>query len=497
MQARTASIQRDFALRQLGRTEAINDFHEFLLSDAAPSGKPFTVNELLGRAEHIVERQHAADDPNRVVLMISIGRQYGAQDEGTRAHRVLEEAYKLSRDLSDPSIRAEASCALAAALARDEELSRAEMLYQQGLRELPENPQFALARIGCLQNGSEVAQESGNVREGIARAQAAQRVLSQSPFDSDVLELERWTDLAKAYSSAGEDAEAISAFERAGALLSSLGRDDTGTAVSLFNNWGLELEQLGRPLEAERLFRRAINLSRAGQSEDMVSPVVLCNYSKNLRELGRLEEAADYAERAYAKAQRVGPQVAVNHSLLARAKIYTAQGNASRAAAMLAEVEPRLQKSLPAGHYAFATLASAKALNALVKGDIPTAMKLADRAVSIDEAAIKAGGEGAYYLPTLLLNRSAVELAASHPDQAAVDAARALGLTQAGTKPGTFSSIQGSAYLALGRALQAQGKAEEARAAFRSAAEHLRVTLGPAHPDARSARQLAELPNLA
>ena len=228
-----------------------------------------------------------------------------------------------------------------------------------------------------------------------------------------------------------------------------------------------------------------------------MSPVVLCNYSKNLRELGRLEEAADYAERAYRKARRVGPQVAVNHSLLARAKIYTAQGNSFRAAAMLAEVEPRLQKSLPAGHYAFATLASAKALNALVKGDIPTAMKLADRAVSIDEAAIKAGGEGIYYLPTLLLNRSAVELAASRPERAAADASRALALSQTGTKPGTFSSIQGRAYLALGRALQAQGKPEEARAAFRSAAEHLQVTLGPGHPDTRSARQLADFPNLA
>jgi serine/threonine protein kinase len=493
IQARTASVQRDFALRQVERSEALNDFHEFLLSDAAPSGKPFTVNELLERAERIVERQHAADDPNRVVLMISIGRQYLEQDVGTSARRILEEAYKLSRGLSDPSVRAEASCTLAASLARDEELSRAELLYQEGLRELPEGPQFALQRIDCLQSGSEVVLESGDIGEGIARVQAAQRVLRQSRFDSDVLELHRWTDLAKVYSSAGRDSEAVSAFEQAGALLSSLGRDNTGTAVSLFNNWAMELDQLGRPREAETMYRRAIDISRTGQTEETVSPVVLCNYARCLRELGRLEEAADYAERAYAKARRVGLEVAVNHSLLARAKIYTAQGKPSRAAAMLAEVEPRLRKSLPAGHYAFASLASAQALNALVRGDIPTAMKLADRAVSIDEAAIKAGKEGGYYLPTLLINRSTVELEASHSDQAAADAYRALDLLQAGTKPGTFSSLQGSALLTLGRALQSQGKRDEAHAAFRSAAEHLENTLGSNHPDTRSARQLAQL----
>lgn len=117
IQTRAARAQRDFALRQVERTQALNEFHEFLLSDAAPSGKPFTVNELLRRAEHIVERQHATNDPNRVTLMISIGRQYLEQDEGGSARRVLEDAYKLSRGLAAPSVRAQASCNLGASLA--------------------------------------------------------------------------------------------------------------------------------------------------------------------------------------------------------------------------------------------------------------------------------------------------------------------------------------------------------------------------------------------
>ena len=59
-----------------------------------------------------------------------------------------------------------------------------------------------------------------------------------------------------------------------------------------------------------------------------------------------------------------------------------------------------------------------------------------------------------------------------------------------------FSSDMGDAYLARGRALQALGRPEEARAAFRSAAEHLQATLGPDHPDTQMARQLAQ-PELA
>ncbi len=129
----------------------------------------------------------------------------------------------------------------------------------------------------------------------------------------------------------------------------------------------------------------------------------------------------------------------------------------------------------------------------MAKGDIQTAVQLADRAVAIDEAAIKAGEAGIYYLPTLLINRSTVELAAARADQAAADASRALNLSRDGINPKTFSSIQGIAFLALGKALHAQGKRDQAHAAFRSAAENLQSTVGPNHPDTRSAQREAEV----
>ena len=489
IQARTARAQRDFAFQQVSRAEAIGDLNSFLLSDAAPSGKPFTVNELLGRAEHIVEQQRTVNDTNRVELLISIGEQYSTQDEAAKARRVLEEAYKRSRALSERSIRAEASCALAASLAYDGELPRAETLFQEGLRELSDVPQFAADRNFCFLRGSEVARESGDAQEGIARAQAAQRVLRQSPFPLDWLEINTSMDLAESYRMAGQNREAVSAFEQAAASLSSLGRDDTETAVVLFNNWGMALNQLGLPLEAEKVYRRAIKTSRAGQTEEAVSPMVLNNYAKTLHDLGRLEEAADYAERAYTKALHVGHQLAVNQSLLERASIYREQRNFTRAAAMLAEVEPRLRQSLPPGHYAFGSLASQQALIALARGDLQAALRLADESVAIDEAAIKAGGQGTDYLPAVLLRRSTIKVAARRPDDAAADAARALSMLQKAAQPGVFSSTLGRAYLTLGVALRSQGKRDEALTAFRSAAEHLEKALGPDHPDARSARE--------
>src|SRR5262249_61088048 len=105
--------------------------------DAAPSGKPFTVNELLERAENILARQSAADDTNRVELLVSIGDQYSTQDEDTKARRVLEHAYQLSRRLPGDSMRARAACDLATALARDPEFSPGEAPFLAALRGLP------------------------------------------------------------------------------------------------------------------------------------------------------------------------------------------------------------------------------------------------------------------------------------------------------------------------------------------------------------------------
>jgi len=253
----------------------------------------------------------------------------------------------------------------------------------------------------------------------------------------------------------------------------------------------VELDQVGRPLDAEKLYRRAIDLSSTGPNDETVLPSTLCNYARSLRELGRLEEAADVAERAYNKAQRVGLQEVIIHLLLERAVIYTAQHKPARAAAMLREVEPMLRKALPPGHFAFATLAVDQARVALESGNVAEATKFADEAVSINEAAIKAGMEGNNTFPMILICRSTVALAGGRAEQSAADASRAVKLLQAGGEQGNASSRLGNAYLALGHALRAQGESEESRAAFRSAVENLQSTIGPNHPDTRGARQLA------
>jgi tetratricopeptide (TPR) repeat protein len=251
------------------------------------------------------------------------------------------------------------------------------------------------------------------------------------------------------------------------------------------------LDQIGRPLEAETIQRRVIDLARDGSTMEAVTPMVLNNYARILHKLNRLDEAANFAQSSYDKALKAHNQLAVGQSALERARIATAQHKYSQASALISEVEPMLRKNLPPTHYAFAVLASDRAAIAQGEGDLALALKFSNQAVAIGETGLTARGEGAFAFPGLLLRRSAIELASRDLEPALADADRALSLQQAKSETGTWSNKLGYAYLAQARALDAQGKHEEARGAARSAFDNLEKSVGPDHPETRAAQQLA------
>jgi eukaryotic-like serine/threonine-protein kinase len=484
--ARAASEQRDFALRQLSRAEAINDLNSFLLSDAAPSGKPFTVGKLLAQAEHIVERQYGETDENRVEMLIAIGRQYQTYDEDEKARKLLAKAHELAEKTPDHALRGKAACALANAIGRAGEFERAEKLISAALNDIPDQPQFLLQRVFCLLRASAVAREAGHVQLGVERAYAAQRLVKQKPFASATLDLQLAMALAEAYRTAGRFREADVASQEATAKLQALGRDETETAGTLFNNWALVVNNLGRPLEAEQLYRRAIAITSADGTEQSVSPMLLNNLARTLRELSRLSEAADYAERAYAKAQRAHDEIVVNQALAVRFLTYFEQADVTHSTQVLSELEERWRRMMPPGHIAFAGQWLYEALLAMKRGDREAAIAKADRAVALAEA----NPESLTYLPNFLLRRAEVNLKFQRFNEAKADAERAVAIEQRGFSE-EFSSHLGSAYLMLARSLHAQGKVEDAQVAATRALKHLEPSLGASHPQTQLARTIA------
>jgi eukaryotic-like serine/threonine-protein kinase len=490
LQARTARIQRDLAVRQLARAERMTDLNELLLSDSAPMGKPLAVDQLLEREERVIEHERNPDTANHVELQLSLGSQYSSEDENNNALRVLNAAYRVSRELKDPAVRAKASCVLAGAMVPIGDLSRAEALYQEGLRELGDAPQFASERAVCLLHGSEVAYRIGNSDEAIARARAAEQAIQRSPVQWNLEGLNILVNLGTVLGDAGSFREAETIFQQASDLMTTLGYDDSQKAVKLFDKWALTLNYDGRELEAQGLYRRALAISRNDETNSGVAPDLLLNYALVLDELGQRAEAARYLALASQKAHELNDNVLADDTDLMQAEMSTDAHAYAQATRQLAELEQRLRKRYAPEHYVFAELSSARARIALGRGDLPSAAHFAKQAVEIDEASMRRIGQCAALLTTLLVSKSGMDLRNGQREEAASDARRAIKLLEEREDPSILSSNLGRAYLVLALALEAQGKPEEAQLAARKAYANLQTTLGSDQPDTQSARQL-------
>jgi len=487
-QAGLAREERDYALRQLARAEAVIDLDQFLLTEAAPMGRPLEVSELLQRAEQIVRRQAAGGAVSRVDLLLSIGDQYDILDEVDRARDVLEMAYAEARATDDPSLRARSACALAGAVAAGGGWTRAKELVAEGQAFLPDERRHVLDRIRCLKAASHVARVDDDGASAISRIEEARALLEKSPYRSEIQELSILMDVAESYRVAGRQAEALPSFERAAALLAALGRDQTQKAGTLYNNWALSLELSGRPRDAEAVYRRGIEVSRSDEAGEAVSPMLLLNYSRVLWRLGMLDKAARHAEEAYDRALDSGFAVVVNQSVIVLARIYRDRGELARSVAILEEGDRRWRLWLPAGHAAFASLDLQHGLTAHARGDTPAALRLIDRAYLIAEDA-RRRGSNADFTPVVLTRRAEVRNAAGRSREAEEDARLALDRLRAVLPPDFLSALRADAYLALGRALEAEGRGAEGNTALVEALKHFEGSMGLDHPQTVALRR--------
>jgi serine/threonine protein kinase/tetratricopeptide (TPR) repeat protein len=484
--AQRAMAERDFALKQLVRAAALEEFNGFLLYGVAPAGKALTTGELLGRAERIVLR--AAPDAMRTDMLAGMGVQYMAMDDDADARRLLREAYDASRRENDPATRARAACALADALARHESgHQESQRILDEAIAGLPDGPQYRFDRIGCLLKGSDAARAIGDARLGVERAEAARRLLAELPVPSIALEMQSAVELAESYRVAGDLVKADRAFGDAYDRLRALGRDETQQAGTLLNDWGLALDQIGQPLRAEALLRKAIEITRDDDRAGGVSPMLLMNYGHALMDLDRNEEAATYVDRAYTEARRSDNELVMNMALTIQEVVRRHLGDVDGAERAIDDVTPRLRKTLPPDHYVFALTLSERSANAAARHQDAVALELANRAVEL----MKGPSVNPLLVAKVLERRAALELAAGRSREGEADAAQALALVKSALSPAQPSTMLGRAYLTLGKAQAANGRYDEARERFALATEQFRTTLGADHPRTRLAEQLA------
>ena len=149
---------------------------------------------------------------------------------------------------------------------------------------------------------------------------------------------------AGAYRLMGDHEKALATFTRARTLLERNETTPPATLAALDNNIGLVYMDLGRPAEAEALFRRALTqLDDAHQTE---LGTTWCDLAAAQQAQGRLEEAlvsADRAEQAFLRADGgTGSHFAAIKDL--RGVLLYRQGRYDEALACFADAVERVER---------------------------------------------------------------------------------------------------------------------------------------------------------
>ena len=405
--------------------------------------------------------------------------------ETTNAGRVLSQAYAASRSVADVSVRAQASCALATSVVRSGELARAGELLDEGLRTLPDDPQYVNARVFCHLCAAGVQIWSGESGQAVDHVLAADQAANDAGATSPLLRLRIGMELAEALRNAGRFREANDAFADAHRRLVAMGREDTERAGTLLNNWGLVLSSLGRPREAEQMFRRSAQISTGGPGA-RVDPVLWNNLAQSLFELGRIPEAISLSTRARSEALRDGDTIVADQALLSRSRFHVALGELAVGERLLNQAEAHFATMFPRTHAAFVAVDLDRAQLALERGRLHDADTCVERAFAVVESNASRRG----YLPQVLRRRAAVAARLGRFDLARDSAERAIALTEERVGADSPSYAVGLSYMTLGEVLAAEGRPADARRALNTAAGHFEATVGTAHRNMRRVRVL-------
>jgi tetratricopeptide (TPR) repeat protein len=204
-----------------------------------------------------------------------------------------------------------------------------------------------------------------------------------------------------------------------------------------------------------------------------------------LGQLARFAEAETEWARALELAQGRGNLTNVAAAHVGQAEVATLQGRLPEAQERLQLAEAAVRKSaLPANHVVNTRYALGNAALLTARGNSKAASAELTRAL----AQYRAQDCCRAHMALALAMRSRVALGEGRISDAATDARAARDLAPPATAD-SFSRFTGSAWFATGLVYESQGRRQEARDAFATAARQFAGAVGETHPDTVRARE--------
>jgi eukaryotic-like serine/threonine-protein kinase len=459
-----ANHERDRALSLAARNHAVQEFLDLLITDAAQSEKPMSVNDMLDRSELLAATEFHDDPENRAAVLDMLGVHYHTIESDTRAEALLQQALAAVASSSDSDLRAQVRCDHALVVGSLGKVTEAKSALTAVI-EAPGTDDEQAA--DCLEYLSYLAQNANDAADALKYGNLALERLRRVPHASPSVMADFVGTVAYAEHLGGDNADAERDYVEALRLFARAGRERSANAISVRNNWGIVSDGAGDSRRALEIFDETLRMLReSGNSQ--IPPYLIGNEARQLENVGRYPEARAAYGRCVELAEKSSPSAQYCLAGLASVAVSTddlvaAEGYLSKASAMAG--------SVPAGSSAALALLLTQGRLALQRG------RLEEARASL--TAVIGGQRPIAATVRALLARSELNARESKWPEAGADARRALEIAQQLQGGIAYSSRTGLAWLMIGRALTAQGDSLGAHEAYKAATAHLSHTVDP------------------
>jgi hypothetical protein len=343
-----ARAERDNALYQERQATASSGFMESLLQTIAPTGRAYTMQELLEQARLLLEQDFRDDPRFQARMMNELSVQYFTLHDRHHEIPLLIRAEELAVSAGDYAVAAYSACRQGKSAADDGRAATAREDLLRGQRYLARADESARdAEVQCLRGESALERLLGHTDAALNRARRAVALGALAGDTLSFTHLSAINELARALHDDDQIRQSLNVTRQVLGLLARTGRSHTLTALVEQYNEGALLARLGEPRAADSVLNLAELLSD-GMGPENRRPVYMTLLDGELAgELGRPGQGLQLLQAALSETERRQDRPYEERALGDLTDLTLEQGDLSQADGYFA----RLQQLAPDSAY--------------------------------------------------------------------------------------------------------------------------------------------------
>jgi tetratricopeptide (TPR) repeat protein len=301
-QTLVARAQRDEALFQSHRAEAIGDFQTAIISQIGVTRR--SLSELVDQNVTLLARRPPADPRLHTAFLLQLAERYGELERRNEQRSLLATADSVARGTADLELQAGVACAVALYHVDQRQTDSAIARLATGRRRLEAVPRPTVGtQVACLRPAAEIALVQERFDSAVALLARAAVMLDSTGAGGTLRYFSIESARADYLRAAGRVREAIDLGRSTKEGLDALGLGGSTLATIANSNLVTILSQAGERQEALAISREVLEQLRQADPNAGAHPVIGFNHATELFLSGAADSARSWYEAVAASAR--------------------------------------------------------------------------------------------------------------------------------------------------------------------------------------------------